>query len=252
MKITVLGSAAGFPVAHRSHTSVAIEYSHHLVLLDAGEGTSRSLVTLGFDCKRIEKILISHTHADHVMGLPMLLTMMYLEKRGEPLDIYLPRSPITIFQQLLEHIYLPSEKLPFPLKFVPIDGAVVPVGEAVSIQCFPTEHLSKAGNYQGGHWTSSYGYLVIEGAKRVVFSSDIGSVDDLRLYSQNLDLLIVESTHVAFDDVIRLVQENDVKQTIMTHIPPELEERIEMLTRRAQENGVKNLRFAHDGLMTVV
>jgi ribonuclease BN (tRNA processing enzyme) len=252
MKITVLGSAAGFPVAHRSHTSIAIEHSNHLVLLDAGEGTSRSLVTLGFDCKRIEKVLISHTHPDHVMGLPMLLTMMYLDRRGEPLDIYFPKAHVTIFQQLLEHMYLPSEKLPFALKFIPIDEAVVQVGEALSVQCFPTEHLSKADNYRKRHGTSSYGYLVMEGAKRVVFSSDIRSVDDLRSYSQNLDLLIVESTHVDLDDVIRLIKENDIKQIIITHIPPELEERIEMLTQRAHENGVKNLRFAHDGLMTVI
>jgi len=252
MKITILGSAAGFPAAHRCHTSIAIEHSNHLVLLDAGEGTSRSLVTFGFDCKRIEKIFVSHTHPDHVMGLPMLLTMMYLDGRDEPLDIHFPKEHIPIFQQLLKHLYLLSEKLPFTFNFIPIDEGVVPVGNHLGIQLFPTQHLSKVSKYQEQLGTSSYGYLVMEGDKRAVFSSDIQSVDDIRPYSRNLDLLIVESTHIDFDDVVRFVHENGIRRTIVTHISPELEGQIETLTQRAYKYGAENLQFAHDGLVTLI
>jgi ribonuclease Z len=251
MKITILGSAAGYPSAHRSHTSIAIEQSNHLVLLDAGEGTSRSFVTFGFDSRRVEKIFVSHTHPDHVMGLPMLLTMMYLDKRDEALQVYFPKEFVKTFERLLEHLHLPSHKLPFELELFAIGEKSVTVADDLSVRMFPTKHLGKV-DRNGEEFTASFGYLLRNENKSMVFSSDIQSVEDVSAYSRGVDLLIVESTHIDFADVIQCVREKRIKRTVVTHISPETEGQIETLSKLAHENGVGNLQFAHDGMVITI
>ncbi len=61
-----------------------------LFLFDAGEGTQVSLRRLNLRWKKITAIFISHTHADHVTGLPGLLMLSSQVDRDEPLYIFGP------------------------------------------------------------------------------------------------------------------------------------------------------------------
>jgi ribonuclease Z len=78
------------PLPGRHLTSVLLRRNGELFLFDAGEGTQVSLRRLNLRWKKISAIFISHTHADHVTGLPGLLMLSSQVERDEPLYIYGP------------------------------------------------------------------------------------------------------------------------------------------------------------------
>ena len=78
------------PLPYRHLTSVLLRREGDLFLFDAGEGTQVSLRRLNLRWKKINTIFISHTHADHVTGLPGILMLSAQVDRDEPLYIIGP------------------------------------------------------------------------------------------------------------------------------------------------------------------
>lgn len=86
----ILGCGGMMPLPNRHLTSMLLRREGDLFLFDAGEGTQVSLRRLNLRWKKISAIFISHTHADHVTGLPGLLMLSSQVDRDEPLYIYGP------------------------------------------------------------------------------------------------------------------------------------------------------------------
>jgi len=78
------------PLPGRNLTSVLLRREGDLFLFDCGEGTQVSLRQLNLRWKKITTIFISHTHADHVTGLPGILMLSSQVERTEPLTIVGP------------------------------------------------------------------------------------------------------------------------------------------------------------------
>lgn len=75
---------------YRHLTSVLLRREGDIFLFDCGEGTQVSLRRLNLRWKKINVIFISHTHADHVTGLPGLLMLSSQVDREDPLYIFGP------------------------------------------------------------------------------------------------------------------------------------------------------------------
>lgn len=86
----VLGTGGMMPLPGRSLTSVLLRREGELFLFDCGEGTQIGLRRLNLRWKKITSIFISHTHADHVTGLPGILMLSSQVDRDDPLYIYGP------------------------------------------------------------------------------------------------------------------------------------------------------------------
>ncbi|MFA9460701.1 ribonuclease Z [Thiohalorhabdus methylotrophus] len=90
LRLTFLGTGAGYPTPERNVTALAVERGRRLYLLDCGEGTLRALQAAGVGYGRLRAVLFSHFHADHCLGLPGLLQTFQLMGRERRLDVYGP------------------------------------------------------------------------------------------------------------------------------------------------------------------
>ncbi len=90
MEAFVLGCGGMMPLPYRHLTSVLLRREGDLFLFDGGEGTQVSLKRLNLKWKKINAIFVSHTHADHVTGLPGILMLSAQVDRKEPLYIFGP------------------------------------------------------------------------------------------------------------------------------------------------------------------
>lgn len=137
-----------------------IYYSPDRIAFDAGEGIS---TILGNKVFAIEKVFLSHGHADHITGLVGLINIRNsgMGDTEKPLTIYYPAGNWRI-SELMHYIRKTNRRLHYPLEWTPLaaDARV----QIFSGQCdryletFPTMHTSGE---------ISLGYNIIEERKRL-------------------------------------------------------------------------------------
>lgn len=90
MEIVFLGTSASWPTVDRNVAAVAVKRGSEILLFDCGEGTQRQFQRSGLSYMQVNKILVTHLHADHYLGIPGLVQTMRLNERREPLLLYGP------------------------------------------------------------------------------------------------------------------------------------------------------------------
>ena len=109
-KLVFLGTAGQLPTKERNVQSLYLEYEGEGILLDCGEGTQRQLSFAGISAQKITKILISHWHGDHSIGLIGLLqTIDSFANEGKTLRIYgPPGSKVFVDHMLKSTVFTPQ------------------------------------------------------------------------------------------------------------------------------------------------
>lgn len=102
INITFLGTGSAIPTARRNHPAILLRYKAENILVDCGEGTQRQFRKAKLNPCKISKILISHWHGDHTLGLPGLLQTMILNGRNEKLEIYGPKGTSRKFKEMMD------------------------------------------------------------------------------------------------------------------------------------------------------
>ncbi|MCR4821696.1 MAG: ribonuclease Z [Treponema sp.] len=141
----VLGCGGMMPLPYRHLTSVLLRRDGDLFLFDCGEGTQVSLKRLNLKWKKIDAIFISHTHADHVTGLPGMLMLSAQVDRTEPLYIYGPpkvKEYVETSRSVLD-MYI---NYPIIIKEITAP-CTVHEGEGFKIRAFPLQHTKTCVGY---------------------------------------------------------------------------------------------------------
>jgi ribonuclease BN (tRNA processing enzyme) len=69
MKLNIIGSGSGLIRKERSGPSFLVEEGEDKIILDCGWGCLEGLLRLGEDPNKINKMFVSHSHADHMVEL---------------------------------------------------------------------------------------------------------------------------------------------------------------------------------------
>jgi ribonuclease Z len=147
------------PLPNRALTSVLLRREGELFLFDGGEGTQVSLRRLNLRWKKISAIFVSHTHADHVTGIPGLLMLSAQVDRDDPLYIIGPpkiAEYIESSRKVLD-MYINYEIV---VKEITAPG-VVYEGEGFKVRAFPLRHTK-----------TCYGYTMEEDPRPGAFFPD--------------------------------------------------------------------------------
>ncbi len=253
---TVLGSASGMPSKSRACSGYLLKIDDNLILFDCGSGVTSSLLRFGFDPHQIRAVFISHMHSDHISDLIFLLQLMYQQKRSADLTIYLPEEGLEIFKEFLTAVYLMPEKYPFHLWLRAIDDKTISLF-GPKISAHPTSHM-KAGvteriisQYNLPNKMQSYAFEIeADNGRKILYSSDIAVSADIENYMNNLDLLIIETTHIDLQKLPELLSKYQIRKTILTHISddavPAIRDLVDLYNRKTE------LLMAEDGLTVII
>ena len=141
----VLGCGGMMPLPYRHLTSVLLRREGDLFLFDGGEGTQVSLRRLNLKWKKINAIFVSHTHADHVTGLPGILMLSSQVDRTEPLYIFGPPK-IAEYIETSRKVLDMYINYPIVVKEINEPG-VVYSGEDFYVRSFPLKHTKTCVGY---------------------------------------------------------------------------------------------------------
>jgi ribonuclease Z len=130
LDVCLLGTAGMQPLPGRRLSATLVRFDGRLVLLDCGEGTQVGVREAGWGWRGLSAIMLTHMHADHILGLPGLLLTLAQSEKGidEPLTIYGPEPLLPVLKALL----LFAPRLPFPIQTVVLAG-----GESFEIAGVP-------------------------------------------------------------------------------------------------------------------
>ena len=119
VKITFLGTSDSIPSAERNPTSILITHGGENILLDCGEGTQRQFRKAKLNPCKITRVLITHWHGDHVLGLPGLLQTLALSGYSKTLVISGPRGTKQFMKNLFKTFAFKQEG---KIKIEEVDG----------------------------------------------------------------------------------------------------------------------------------
>lgn len=246
---TILGSGGGEVVAERAGSGYLLETGFESILFDCGDGVVGSFLRAGKEWDEIGVIFLSHTHPDHICGLTLLLQQLYLARREEELVIYLPGEAIAGIKAYCALSYLPVKRLPFKVEFRSLINLPTVVRNNWVIRPHGNSHLL---SQRGQPWLAdfdnqgeSYSFEVRTEERKIVYSADIGTLDDLN-FCGGADLLLVETTHVRLSDLFQRAQKLQIKKLILSHIGPQFD--AEQVSK-AGEFFSGEVQVAHDGMV---
>ena len=104
MKLTFLGTSSMIPTSTRNHSAIFFEYKQDGILIDCGEGTQKQFRLAKINPNKITKILITHFHGDHVLGLPGIIQTLSAHHYDKTLDIYGPKGTKKNLNKMLSSI----------------------------------------------------------------------------------------------------------------------------------------------------
>lgn len=139
--VQFLGTSGSVPTEKRAMPAVYVEYNGNRLLFDCGEGTQRQMRIAKIPFMRLDKIFISHFHADHCLGLGGLIQTMDLFKRTKKLEIYGPEGIHDVIQKVIStgHFILEG----FDLEINEISAKrckQIYADEFFRISCAPIDH----------------------------------------------------------------------------------------------------------------
>jgi len=218
------------PTKDRNTSAILLNYKSENILIDCGEGTQRQLRKAKISPTKITKILITHWHGDHVLGLPGLLETLAKSEYGKTLEIYGPKGTKNRIKEFYDIFVSRFSKIKlkvidiskngtfldnkeFTLSAQKLDHSSICYGYSfqekdkrkINLKYTKKFGLTKSPilgklqqgktiTYQGKKITPDKGTILIPG-KKVTFLIDAKKTKEMTTLAKNSDILISEATY---------------------------------------------------------
>jgi ribonuclease Z len=139
-EILFLGTSASAPSAKRGLAGQIVSHNEYRFLIDCGEGTQRQILQSGAGFKRLTRVLLTHGHLDHILGLGGLLSTFLRWEAIEELEIYGGRSTLDRVHDLLYGVVLRGNQPPMPLRMNEIKAGTFFEAEDFTVSAVPVMH----------------------------------------------------------------------------------------------------------------
>jgi phosphoribosyl 1,2-cyclic phosphate phosphodiesterase len=218
----------------RSRPSIAVQWAAHTVIIDTGQDFRQQV--LREHIRRIDAILYTHPHADHILGMDDLRPLSFQHPDGLPL--YADDATAEVLHRIFEYTFSPNAKYPTRarVELRPLNGhASVEIG-GLKFQRVPVLHgdLTVAG-YRFG----SAAYL-----------TDMNAIPESSLpLLENLDVLIIDAlrwqhhpSHNNVEQALQWIERVQPRRAFFTHLAHELDH------AETEAKLPAHVRLAYDGL----
>ncbi len=139
-EILFLGTSASAPSAKRGLAGQIVSHNEYRFLVDCGEGTQRQILQSGIGFKRLTRILLTHGHLDHILGLGGLLSTFLRWETIDGLEVFGGRSTLDRVNDLLYGVVLRGNQPPMPLHLREIKAGTFFEAEDFTVTAFPVTH----------------------------------------------------------------------------------------------------------------
>jgi ribonuclease Z len=234
-EILFLGTSASAPSARRGLSAQIVSHNEYRFLIDCGEGTQRQILQSGIGFKRLTRVLLTHGHLDHILGLGGLLSTFLRWEAIDELEIFGGRSALDRVHTLLYDVVLRGNQGSMPLKMNEIKPGVFIEADDFTVSAFPVSHrgpdcygfhfeerprrpfLAEKADALGVPFGPVRGELVagkavtladgrtvaaedvlgsVEGGAKFIVVGDAGKTADLVEVCKEADGLVIESTYL--------------------------------------------------------
>ncbi|CAN5772884.1 MBL fold metallo-hydrolase [soil metagenome] len=220
----LLGTGAALAGASRTTTMLAFESESSVIVVDCGGDAVQRLLMAKVPLERIEALILTHEHPDHVSGFPLFMEKIWLAQRRRPLPVYGLKEALSQARRTFETFNTSGWKGMPEIQWREVErrgGAEVLEDEQWRITASPGEHSVPV-----------IGIRVedVGSGKAVAYSADTERSDAITRLARGADILVHEASgdfsgHTGIEDAARVAADAGARRLVLVHLPPEPSER---------------------------
>jgi ribonuclease Z len=189
IRVKILYSRAG--VAQH----IWIENEKGGILVDAGDGIIRDLLSSKIDLEELKGVIFTHGHFDHMGGLHSLLGFLRMVGRKRTLLVFTPKGCTEVFSILDNFIRCYPSTIPFKITCNEVPPNRVFQIAGMKIKPYPMIHCGGIEGQEILNQIPALGYRITYKGETVAISGDTGFCSSLRELVKGADLAILEATY---------------------------------------------------------